>query len=121
MERFYDNKTVYLGWVPLKDDDIMLRSGSKPIRNDNDGMSFRHVPLYFIFLKPRLDNKLAVLKIIHNPTIDIKIDVCLLKKHLCYLTHETNTTLDIQTLRTFDNGRWYFELSGLYNLTSHVA
>lgn len=115
-EKKGDKLAVYLGWTPLANDNIMLRS-DKPTRNDNVGASFRHIPLYFIFLTP-FNHTLYIERIIHNPSIEIKVDVCLLKDHLATLARESNTTLNIKPLKTYDNGRWYFEMSELYNLTS---
>ena len=115
-EKKGDELTFYLGWTPLANDNIMLRA-NKPNRNDNVGVSYRKIPLYFIFITP-FNRTLYIERIIHNPSIEIKIDVRLMKEHLSILAQDSNTTLNIKPLKSYDNGRWYFEMSNLYNLTS---
>ena len=110
-----DNSTVYLGWTPLVKDSIMIKF-SRPKRNDNDNISFRKVPLYFIFLEPK-DKKLSVTRIIRNPSIDMPINIQLIRKHLEELAEISNTKLNLTPLMLYDSGRWYFEFSFNYNLT----
>ena len=65
-----DDSTIYLGWTPLNKDNIMIRYSNKPVRNDNSDISFRKVPLYFIFLEPK-NKELSVTRIIQNPSIEV--------------------------------------------------
>lgn len=110
-----DDGVLYLGWTPLKEDNTMLQI-DMPLRNDNMGINYRKIPLYFIIIEPEITNRtLSVKKIIHNPTIDIEVDIKLLKVHLLALAKESNTTLDIAPLKFYDSGRWYFEFE--LNLT----
>lgn len=110
-----DNSTVYLGWTPLQKDSIMIKY-SRPKRNDNENISFRKVPLYFIFLEPK-DKKLSVTRIIRNPSIDMRINIQLIRKHLEELAELSNTELNLTPLMLYDSGRWYFEFCYNYNLT----
>ena len=110
-----DNSTVYLGWTPLEKDSIMIKF-SRPKRNDNENISFRKVPLYFIFLEPK-DKKLSVTRIIRNPSIDMPINIQLIRKHLEELAELSNTELNLTPLMLYDSGRWYFEFCFNYNLT----
>ena len=110
-----DNSTVYLGWTPLEKDSIMIKF-SRPKRNDNENISFRKVPLYFIFLEPK-DKKLSVTRIIRNPSIDMPINIQLIRKHLEELAEISNTELNLTPLMLYDSGRWYFEFCFNYNLT----
>ncbi len=100
-----DNSTVYLGWTPLQKDSIMIKY-SRPKRNDNENISFRKVPLYFIFLEPK-DKKLSVTRIIRNPSIDMRINIQLIRKHLEELAELSNTKLNLTPLMLYDSGRWY--------------
>ena len=100
-----DNSTVYLGWTPLQKDSIMIKY-SRPKRNDNENISFRKVPLYFIFLEPK-DKKLSVTRIIRNPSIDMRINIQLIRKHLEELAELSNTELNLTPLMLYDSGRWY--------------
>ena len=73
-------------------------------------MDYRKIPLYFIFLEVIPEKRiLSVEKIIHNPTIETKIDVFHMKSHLEYLAEDSNTTLQMVNLKYHDSGRWFFE------------
>ena len=111
-----DNESTYLGWTPLNKDNIMIRYSNKPVRNDNNDINFRKVPLYFIFLEPN-DTQLSVTRIIQNPSIQVKINIKLIRKHLEELAEVSNTNLNLLPLLLYDSGRWYFEFSLGYNLT----
>lgn len=111
-----DKKCMYLGWTPLVNHDLSQRS-TIVIRNDNvleedtsKTMDYRKIPLYFIFLEIIPEKRiLSVEKIIHNPTIETKIDVFHMKSHLEYLAEDSNTTLQMVNLKYHDSGRWFFE------------
>ena len=111
-----NDSTIYLGWTPLNKDNIMIRYSNKPVRNDNSDISFRKVPLYFIFLEPK-NKALSVTRIIQNPSIEMKINIKLIRKHLEELAEASNTKLNLSPLLLYDSGRWYFEFSLGYNLT----
>jgi hypothetical protein len=111
-----DESTTYLGWTPLNKDDIMVKYSNKPVRNDNSDISFRKVPLYFIFLEPK-NKELYVTRIIQNPSVEVKINIKLIRKHLEELAETSNTKLNLSPLLLYDSGRWYFEFSLGYNLT----
>lgn len=114
--RMKDDDSTYLGWTPLNKDNIMIRYSNKPVRNDNSEISFRKVPLYFIFLEPK-EKELCVTRIIQNPSIQVKINIKLIRKHLEELAEVSNKKLNILPLLLYDSGRWYFEFSLGYNLT----
>ena len=66
------------------------------------------MPLYYIICESNsLNNTLQIKKILNNPTIDLNIDMTLLKDDLFNLAEEYNTTLDLSYLKTYDNGRWF--------------
>ena len=111
-----NDSTIYLGWTPLNKDNIMIRYSNKPVRNDNSDISFRKVPLYFIFLEAK-NKALSVTRIIQNPSIEMKINIKLIRKHLEELAEASNTKLNLSPLLLYDSGRWYFEFSLGYNLT----
>ena len=111
-----DEETTYLGWTPLNKDDIMVKYSNKPVRNDNSDISFRKVPLYFIFLEQK-NTGLYVTRIIQNPSVEVKINIKLIRKRLEELAELSNTTLNLAPLLLYDSGRWYFEFSIGYNLT----
>ena len=83
----------------------------KPRRNDNTGVPFRKVPTYFIFIEPDVNNTLKIQKIFNNPTLDIDIDVSQLKNDLLSMANDINATLDLEPLKSYDNGRWFLILS----------
>ena len=83
----------------------------KPRINDNTGVPFRKVPTYFIFIEPELNNTLKIQKIFNNPTLDIDIDVSQLKNDLLSMANDINATLDLEPLKSYDNGRWFLILS----------
>ena len=70
--------------------------------------NIKNVPLYFIVCEAiSSNNTLQAKKILCNPTIDLNIDLKLLKAHLLNFTKEYNITLDLSQLKTYDSGRWY--------------
>lgn len=108
------DKLVYIGWIPLMDDRRMIKFRDfkiKPRRNDNTGVPFRKVPTYFIFIEPDVNNTLKIQKIFNNPTLDIDIDVSQLKNDLLSMANDINATLDLEPLKSYDNGRWFLILS----------
>tara|TARA_Y100000996_G_C22426047_1_gene603550 strand:+ start:272 stop:898 length:627 start_codon:yes stop_codon:yes gene_type:complete len=114
--RMRDEDSTYLAWTPLNKDNIMIRYSNKPVRNDNADISFRKVPLYFIFLESK-EKELCVTRIIQNPSIQVNINIKLIRKHLEELAETSNKKLNILPLLLYDSGRWYFEFSLGYNLT----
>jgi hypothetical protein len=102
------NSSLYLGWVPLRDD-VLLKKYYKNITKKIDfETNVKNVPLYFIVCEAiSSNNTMQAKKILCNPTIDLSIDLSLLKAHLLNLTKEYNTTLDLSPLKTYDSGRWY--------------
>lgn len=114
--RMKDDDSTYLAWTPLNKDNIMIRYSNKPVRNDNADISFRKVPLYFIFLESK-EKELCVTRIIQNPSIQVNINIKLIRKHLEELAEVSNKKLNILPLLLYDSGRWYFEFSLGYNLT----
>jgi len=114
-----DNNMVYLGWTPLcsypkvKADRMLVRNDNtipEGMVVDNKLMDYRNIPLYFVCLEvvPK-DRVLSVEKIIHNPSIDVNVDVSLLKYHLSRLADDSNTTLAMHNLKHQNSGRWFFE------------
>tara|TARA_Y100000389_G_scaffold192753_1_gene220595 strand:+ start:4362 stop:4970 length:609 start_codon:yes stop_codon:yes gene_type:complete len=105
------NDTIYLGWTPLMDEKRMIHfteSSMKPRRNDNDGIAYKQVPVYFILMEMNQTNSsLRVDKIIANPTIEIDVDISLLKRDLIEYSKCINTTIDFNPLIKFDSGRWF--------------
>lgn len=114
--RMRDEDSTYLAWTPLNKDNIMIRYSNKPVRNDNADISFRKVPLYFIFLESK-EKELCVTRIIQNPSVQVNINIKLIRKHLEELAEASNKKLNILPLLLYDSGRWYFEFSLGYNLT----
>jgi len=114
--RMKDDDSTYLAWTPLNKDNIMIRYSNKPVRNDNADINFRKVPLYFIFLESK-EKELCVTRIIQNPSIQVNINIKLIRKHLEELAEVSNKKLNILPLLLYDSGRWYFEFSLGYNLT----
>ena len=102
------NSSLYLGWVPLRDD-VLLKKYYKNITKKIDfETNVKNVPLYFIVCEAiSSNNTMQAKKILCNPTIDLSIDLSLLKAHLLNFTKEYNTTLDLSPLKTYDSGRWY--------------
>ena len=107
---------IYFGWPPLNDNDIFENIG-EPTRNDNDASMVEtiHIPLYFIFVRIKVNGTMIVERIFHNPTIDVNINPIMMKEHLDSLCVLSNTTLDISPLKNHDNGRWYLILSDIFN------
>ena len=109
---------IFLGWTPLRDDNRMLfDSTKKPLRNDNLGVAFRNVPLYFlIFEEINKTETLLLQRIYYNPTIDITIDVSTFREDLADLATGSKKLLDIEPLKLFDNGRWYLIFSKIFDM-----
>lgn len=106
---------VYLGWTPLLNDNTL---DYEVLRNDNNivvqdtvsKIDHAKLPLYFVFLEVMKENKtINVEKIVHNPSLDIKIPPRLLKSHLECLAVDSNVSIDFSNLRFYDSGRWYLE------------
>ena len=108
---------IYFGWTPAKEHNIKTTT-EPPVRNDNTGLEgYEHIPLYFVFVKVvSKTRQLVIEQIVYNPSIQMNIDPCLMKHHLHALAQDSNTTLDISPLKTYDNGRWYLILSNIFNL-----
>ena len=111
------NSSIYFGWTPIRDHNIMAAT-EPPVRNDNEGPAkYEQIPLYFVFAKVVAETRqLVIEQIVYNPSIQINIDPSLMKYHLQALAKDSNTTLDISPLRTYDSGRWYLILSDVFNL-----
>ena len=107
---------LYFGWTPLNDNNI-FEMIEEPIRNDNDETMVKtiNIPLYFIFVRVKVNRTMIVERIFHNPTIDVNINPIMMKEHLESLCVLSNTTLDISPLKNHDNGRWYLILSEIFN------
>ena len=107
-----EDQVLYLGWTPLCSD---FRGDFEFIRNDNNfpggsEISYKKIPLYFVIIDPKLsENKIFVEKIIHNPSIEVRLDVNYLKLHLEDIASNSDATLDLSKLKYHDSGRWYFE------------
>ncbi len=97
---------IYFGWTPLNDKNI-FEIIEEPIRNDNDETMVEtiNIPLYFIFVRVKVNGTMIVERIFHNPTIDVNINPIMMKEHLESLCVLSNTTLDISPLKNHDNGR----------------
>ena len=106
------DEVMYLGWTPLCSH---FEGDFKFIRNDNNfpmesGMSFKQVPLYFVIVEPKLsENRIFIEKIIHNPSIDVRLDINYLKLNLEELANKSDALIDFSKLKYHDSGRWYFE------------
>ncbi len=107
---------IYFGWTPLNDNNI-FEIIEEPTRNDNDETMVEtvNIPLYFIFVRVKVNGPMIVERIFHNPTIDVNINPIMMKEHLENLCVLANTTLDISQLKNHDNGRWYLILSDTFN------
>jgi len=107
------DESMYLGWTPLQSSDF--DGDFKFIRNDNkfppgSEISYKQIPLYFVIVEPKLsENRLFVEKIIHNPSIDVRLDVNNLKINLEELANKSDALIDFSKLKYHDSGRWYFE------------
>ena len=102
------NNSLYLGWVPLRDDRLLAKYYKNISKKIDFETNVKNVPLYFIVCEAiSSNNTLQAKKILCNPTIDLNIDLYLLKAHLLNFTKEYNTTLDLSQLKTYDSGRWY--------------
>ncbi len=102
------NNTIYLGWVPLRDDRLLAKYYKNISKKIDFETNVKNVPLYFIVCESiSSNNTMQAKKILCNPTIDLSIDLSLLKAHLLNFTKEYNTTLDLSPLKTYDSGRWY--------------
>ena len=102
------NNSLYLGWVPLRDDRLLEKYYKNISKKINFETNVMNIPLYFIVCEAiSSNNTLQAKKILCNPTIDLSIDLYLLKTHLLNFTKEYNTTLDLSSLKTYDSGRWY--------------
>ena len=111
-----DYHCVYLGWTPLvhhepqRKDSLVVRNDNVQEENTLKPLDYRTIPLYFIFLTIIPERKvISVEKIIHNPTIETKVDVYHIKTHLEFLAEDSNTTLEMFKLKHHDSGRWFFE------------
>lgn len=102
------NNSVYLGWVPLKNETLLLKYYKNITKKIDFEINIKNVPLYYIICESNsLNNTLQIKKILNNPTIDLNIDMTLLKDDLFNLAEQYNTTLDLSYLKTYDNGRWF--------------
>lgn len=102
------NTSLYLGWVPLRNDVLLTKYYKNITKKIEFETNVKNVPLYFIVCEAiSSNNTLQAKKIFCNPTIDLNIDLYLLKAHLLNFTKEHNATLDLSPLKTYDNGRWY--------------
>ena len=104
-------RSIYLGWTPLNDGEIQTISEIKPLRNDNVGVHYTKIPLYFILLDMFDENKtLQVSRIIHNPSIDINMNINLMRSHLEDIVEDSDVNLCFEKLKALDNGRWLLDL-----------
>ena len=102
------NNSLYLGWVPLRNDTLLQKYYKNISKKIEFETNVKNVPLYFIICEAiSSNNTLQAKKILYNPTIELNIDLNLLKTHLLNFTNEHNTTLDLSLLKTYDSGRWY--------------
>lgn len=102
------NNSVYLGWVPLKNETLLLKYYKNITKKIDFEINIKNVPLYYIICESNsLNNTLQIKKILNNPTIDLNIDMTLLKDDLFNLAEQYNTTLDLSYLKTYDSGRWF--------------
>ena len=70
--------------------------------------NIKNVPLYYLICESNsFNNTLEIKKILCNPTIEVNIDLQLLKSHLLNFTKEYNTTLELSPLKNYDSCRWY--------------
>jgi hypothetical protein len=109
------DNSVYLGWVPLKGDNA---TKYEVLRNDNDvvignkigKMDPSDIPLYFISFSVSSEKKTIQLeRIFLNPSLEIDISPCLLKRDLECLANDSNVSIDFSYLKFYDSGRWYLE------------
>ena len=104
--QIHNDTSIYLGWIPLMNDTRMIGS-FKPRINDNMGVPYRKVPIYFICAKPNPEAKvLHINQIFLNPSINIDIDLTLLKHDLEEYSKSNNYTLNTDALEKYDNSRW---------------
>ncbi len=106
------DESLYLGWTPLCSN---FDGDFKFIRNDNKfppgyEISYKQIPLYFVIIEPKLsENRMFIEKIIHNPSIDVRLDINNLKLNLEEFANNSDALIDFSKLKYHDSGRWYFE------------
>jgi len=103
------NNSVYLGWVPFHNETILEKYYKNITKKIDFETNIKNVPLYYLICESNsFNNTLEIKKILCNPTIEVNIDLQLLKSHLLNFTKEYNTTLELSPLKNYDSGRWYF-------------
>jgi hypothetical protein len=111
-----NHNRIFFGWTPLHDpsiDPLIV-----PIRNDNEGIdNFRDIPIYFLFVRvDSFKKSIIVEEIVYNPSIQFELDPAIMIYHLKSLANYANSTLDIDPLKKYDNGRWFLILNDIYNI-----
>lgn len=101
----------YIGWTPfLYNKELFKKYYKSIIKKIDFQTNIKYIPLYYLVCESNsLNNTLEVKKILCNPTIEVNIDLKLLKSDLKSFCNLYNTTLDLSQLKYYDDGRWYFE------------
>jgi hypothetical protein len=101
------DKVLYLGWTPLKDQNILeTYKYPKTTLNDFDD----NTPYLYIFLDILSEDCVALTHIIPNPYVECNVDKVFLKSHIEQYTFDNNIEVDTSTLKK-KNSYWYNNLN----------
>ncbi len=109
------SNSVYLGWIPLKNQTLLSKYYKNITKKIDIQTNIRNIPLYYLVCEPiPQNNTFQVKKILCNPTIDLDIELLLLKNDLLDFSDKYDIILDLSPLITYDSGRWFLEFNYLF-------